>query len=66
MDDKEFLLRLYKLKNKVMGSLLDKEHYHKKMDWEKSKSYYAGAYQAYNNVLEDINNIIKDVENTGN
>ena len=66
MGDKEYLLKLYKIKNKIMGSLLDKEHYHKKMDWEKSRSYAAGAYKAYQNVLEDIENIIKDIENTGN
>ena len=66
MKDKDFLLKLYKLRNKTVDTLLHLEHFHKKMEWEKSNSYAAGKYSAYTTFIEDINNLINEIENKGN
>ena len=67
MDDKEYLLKLYKLKNSLMDSMLYLDKYHRPND-EKSKTsiFSAGQYRAYEIIVKEVNNLIDEVESQAN
>lgn len=67
MNDKDYLLKLYKFKNAILNNLLSVEHhYHKKLNGKSQDSYAAGIYNAYKHILDEVNNLISEVETQAN